>query len=110
MLWKKNRFLTRGGALNMKRKNIVNQADIELAKALDRIDLLVEHHKNQIRTKNSKLDQLPLDVIPTYIQEMTEEFQYINQSNESFLRVVAELPTINVEDPYQSQFLDYHSF
>ena len=87
--------------VDMERNKIIKQADVQRARALDSIDQLVEHHKERIKSKNSKLNQLPLDAIPTYIQDMADEFQYINEGNTQWLRVITEPPTIHVEDSNQ---------
>ena len=87
--------------VNVERNRILQQTDTERAKALERIDQLVEQHTKQIKVKNSKLGQLPLDAIPAYIQDMTDELEYINESNNQLLQVVSAMPTINVGRPYQ---------
>lgn len=87
--------------VNVERNRILQQADTERAKALERIDQLVEQHTKQIKAKNSKLDQLPLDAIPAYIQDMTDELEYIDEGNNQLLQVASGMPTINVIDSHR---------
>jgi hypothetical protein len=76
---------------------IIKQADTERDQAFAQIDQFLEQQKKQIRDKNTRLSQLPLDEIPSHIQRVTREMEYINEENKQLFSVTCTSPRIQVQ-------------
>jgi ABC-type phosphate transport system auxiliary subunit len=79
------------------RNRIMKQAETEREQAFAKIDQIAELQKKQIRDKHTQLSELPLDEIPSFIQHMTNEMEYVSETNNRLFRVNSTLPKIQVE-------------
>ena len=59
--------------INAERVRIIEQADIERDKALIQIDEIAEQQRKQILSISTQLNELALDEISSFIQQMTNE-------------------------------------
>jgi hypothetical protein len=83
--------------VNADRNKIIKQADTERDQAFVQIDQIAEQQKKQIRDKSAQLSELPLDEIPSFIQLMTSEMEYINEAKDQLFPIDITLPKIQVQ-------------
>lgn len=83
--------------VNVERDKIIEQADTERDQALIQIDELHEQLKRQIQDKNTRLHQLPLDRVSSFITSMTHETEELNENNEQLFYVICTPSKIQVQ-------------
>ncbi len=88
--------------VNADRNRLMKQVDTEREQAFVQIDQIAELQKKQIRDKHAQLSELPLDEIPSFIQHMTNEMEYVNETNNQLFSINSTLPKIQVQ-----QKIDY---
>jgi hypothetical protein len=79
------------------RNKIIEQADTERDQAYAQIDRFAEQQKKQIRDKSTQLSELSLDEIPSFIQCMTSEMEYLNEANNKLFHINSTWPKIQVQ-------------
>jgi hypothetical protein len=79
------------------RNKIIEQADTERDQAYAQIDQFAQQQKKQIKDKNTQLSELSLDEIPSFIQSMTSEMEYLNEANNKLFHINSTWPKIQVQ-------------
>jgi hypothetical protein len=79
------------------RNRIIHRAETEQKQASTQIDKLLEQYKTQVREKNTQLSQQSLDKIPTFIEQMTRDLDYILETNQQLFSPVTIMSKIHVQ-------------
>ncbi|CAF4772272.1 unnamed protein product [Rotaria sp. Silwood2] len=88
--------------VNTERTRIIKPTDTQRHQAFGQIDQIAAQQKEQIRNKGVPLNELPLDEIPSYIQRMTKEMEYLNETNNKLFRIDTTLPKIQVQQQFNT--------
>jgi hypothetical protein len=78
------------------RDKIVKQADVERDRSFALLAQMIEEEKQQIRNKNKELNELPLNEIPIFIQQLKSDVQHLIDKNDSFFVVNSSVPQITL--------------
>jgi hypothetical protein len=78
------------------RDKIVKQADVERDRSFALLAQMIEEEKQQIRNKNKELNELPLNEIPIFIQQLKSDVQHLIDKNDSFFVVNSSAPQITL--------------
>jgi hypothetical protein len=83
--------------VNTDRDRIIKTADTERDQAFAKIDQIAEQRKKQIRDKHIELNDLSLDEIPSFIQHMTDQMEYVKETNNQLFLITSTMPKIQVQ-------------